>query len=88
MSEPELTAVNSYAYVWPGMIGSCVTNGTPSWKKSANSTPWKWIPVVSFRLVVKMARTLSPWLTRIVGPGHWPLKPSAAIGGSSSSTFC
>jgi len=50
------------------VIGSCVTKGTPSWKKSSNSTPWKWTPVVSFRLLVKMARTLSPWLTRIVGP--------------------
>ena len=52
------------------MIGSWVTNGTPSWKKSSNSTPWKWTPVVSLRLFVKTALTLSPWLTRIVGPGH------------------
>ena len=38
----------------PGTIGIWVTNGTPSWKKSSNSTPWKWTPVVSLRLLVKI----------------------------------
>ena len=42
-------------------------------KKSSNSTPWKWTPVVSLRLLVKMARTFAPSGTRIVGPGVWPL---------------
>ena len=70
MSEPAFVAVNSYVYVSPGTIGCWVTNGTPSWKKSSNRTPWKWTPVVSLRLFVKIARTLSPWVTRIVGPGH------------------
>ena len=23
--------VNSYVHTWPGMIGSCVMYGTPSW---------------------------------------------------------
>ena len=52
------------------MIGFWVTNATPSWKKSSKSTPWKWTLVVSWRLFVKIARTRSPSLTRIVGPGH------------------
>ena len=56
--------------VSPGAIGFWVTNGTPSMKKLSKSTPWKWTPVVSFRLFVKMTRTLSPSVTRIVGPGH------------------
>ena len=42
-------------------------------KKLSKSTPWKWTPVVSFRLFLKIARTLSPSVTRIVGPGHWAL---------------
>ena len=70
ISEPGRSAVNSYVYVSPGAKGFCVTKGTPSWKKSSSSTPWKWTLVVSFRLFLKTARTLSPWLTRIVGPGH------------------
>ena len=73
ISEPASRAVNSYVYVAPGGIGFWVTNGTPSWKKSSNWTPWKWTPVVSWRLLVKIARTRSPWLTRIVGPGHCSL---------------
>ena len=40
--EPAVRAVNSYVYVSPGVIGSWVTNGMPSWKKSSSSTPWKW----------------------------------------------
>ena len=56
-----------------GTIGFCVTNGTPSSKKLSNSTPWKWTPVVSWRLFVTTTRTRSPWVTLIVGPGHWPL---------------
>ena len=54
----------------PGAKGFWVTNGTPSWKKSSNSTPWKWTPVVSLRLFVNSTRTLSPCVTRIVGPGQ------------------
>ena len=52
--EPGRLAVNSYVYDSPGANGFWVTNGTPSWKKSSNSTPWKWTPVVSCRLLVKI----------------------------------
>ena len=68
--EPAGLAVNSYVKLPPGTIGFWVTNGTPSMKKSSKSIPWKWTPVVSFRLFVNLTRTLSPSVTRIVGPGH------------------
>jgi hypothetical protein len=45
------------------------------------------MPVVSCMLLVKLTRTRSPSLTRIVGPGTWALKPSASIGAASSSTM-
>ena len=44
-------------------------NGTPSCVKSSNSMPWKWTPVDAGRLLVNVIRTLSPSMTRIVGPG-------------------
>src|SRR5450759_5672273 len=80
ISEPCGVAVNSYVNFSPGAIGFWVTNGTPSWKKSSNATPWKWTPVVSLRLFVKIARTLSPSVTRSWGPGQILLYPSAFSG--------
>ena len=71
--EPGRLAVNSYVNDSPGANGFWVTNETPSMKKSSNSTPWKWTLVVSLRLLVKIARTFAPSVTRIVGPGVWPL---------------
>ena len=54
----------------PVANGSWVTNGTPSIVKSANSMPWKCTPVGSLMLFVNVIRTLSPSVTRRMGPGH------------------
>ncbi len=49
--------------------------------------PWKWIPVDSSRLFLKMARTWSPSTTSSRAPGHVPLKPRASTAGSTASIW-
>jgi hypothetical protein len=50
--------------------------------------PWKWMPVVSSRLLVKLTRTGSPSITSRRGPGHMPLKPRASTGSFRASIRC
>ena len=69
MCDPGVRATNSYVKDSPGRIGSWVTCGTPS-MLFGSFWPWKWMPVVSPMLFVKVARTLSPSTT--VGPRTGP----------------
>ncbi len=58
-----------------------MTCGTPS-IAFGRRCPWKWIPVDSAMRFVKIARTLSPSVTSMRGPGQVPLNPSpsSAVG--------
>src|SRR4051794_16901369 len=87
MCEPVVLAVNSYVNDAPGWIGCWVMCGTPS-IAFGSRWPWKWIPVGSERLFVKIARTRSPSSTSIRGPGHIALNPSASSGGLTPSIWC
>ncbi len=71
----------------PGGIGSWVMCGTPS-IAFGRRCPWKWIPVVSAMLFLKIARTLSPSTTSIRGPGHVALNPRASISLACASILC
>ena len=79
MCEPAVLADELVGEQSPGWIGSWVMCGTPS-IAFGRRCPWKWIPVDSSRLFLKIARTLSPSTTSIRGPGHVPLNPSASSG--------
>ena len=87
MCEPVVRAVNSYVNESPGWIGSWVISGTPS-MLFGSRWPWKWMPVDSCRLFLKIARILSPSTTSSRGPGHIALNPSAATGSFTASILC
>jgi hypothetical protein len=72
MKVPACEAGNSQVNVWPGSTGGWVNGGTPS-IVLGTCRPCQWMLVAwrsSFR---KMTRSVSPSVTRISGPGTWPL---------------
>src|SRR6476646_2323330 len=62
-----LSGVNAYVNVCPGLIGFCVTSGTPS-MGNGTSMPWKCTPVDIGSLLFTTTFTLSPTFTLIHGP--------------------
>src|SRR6516225_236529 len=69
-------ATNSYVNESPGLMGFCVTSGTPS-IANGTSMPWKCTPVDIGSLLLTTTRTLSPTFTLIHGPGTVPLNVHA-----------
>src|SRR5262249_49195063 len=69
-------ATNSYVNESPGLMGFCVTSGTPS-IANGTSMPWKCTPVDIGNLLSTTTRTLSPTFTLIHGPGTVPLNVHA-----------
>src|SRR5262245_32953339 len=69
-------ATNSYVNFLPGLIGGCVTSGTPS-IAFGTSMPWKCTTVDCGSWLSRTKRTLSPTSTLIHGPGTCSLYAQA-----------
>ena len=87
MCEPDGLAVNSYVNCSPGLMGGCVTNGTPS-MSLGTSWPWKWMPGGLVQVVGEHGPDLVALGDPQLGPGHVPLKPRALMGSIVAVSMC